>query len=70
MIGDGRIKFMVQFNTHGNADWSDKARSAYLVVCADTSDEARELVRSQEKHGKRWIGSIHQATVYTPTGTH
>jgi DNA-dependent RNA polymerase auxiliary subunit epsilon len=58
------LKFLVRFNTHANADWSDRPRSAYLVVEADTSDDAREVVRAKEKHGVRWIGSVHQAEVY------
>lgn len=51
----------VKFNTHKNADWSDPPKSAKVTVAADTADEARELVRSREKHGSRWIGSIHTA---------
>ena len=51
----------VKFNTHKNADWSDPAKSASVTVAAPTADEAREIVRSREKHGKRWIGSIHSA---------
>lgn len=58
---DKPMKFRVYFNTHKYVDWSDEARPASVVVKAETADEAREIVRARARHGKRYIGSIHQA---------
>lgn len=59
--GANMQKFRVYFNTHKYVDWSDEARPASVVVKAENPDAAREIVRSREMHGKRYIGSIHTA---------
>ena len=58
-------KFRVAYLTHKYIDCSDKPRLAYRLVEADTSDEAREIVRAMDKAGSRYIGMIHQAEVYS-----
>lgn len=69
-----QLKFLVRYNTHEFADCSDKPRSAYRIVEADTNAEARDIVcamrANNEQVGKRWIGAVHQAELYLrPTGT-
>jgi hypothetical protein len=59
-----KLKFRVAYLTHTYVDCSDRPRLAYRIVNADTSDEAREIVRAMEKVGNRYIGMIHQAEVY------
>lgn len=67
------LKFLVRFNTHALEDNSDKPRSVYRVVEADTSSDARQVIcdmrQNDEQVGGRYIGSVHQAEVYQrPTG--
>jgi len=68
------MKFLVRFNTHQYPDCSDKPRSAYVVVDADTNAEARQIVcdkrNNEEKHGKRYIGLVFDAEIHLrPSGT-
>lgn len=65
-----KLRFRVAYLTHGYIDCSDKPRLAYRIVNADTSDEAREIVRAMGKVGNRYIGMVHQAELYRgATGT-
>ena len=62
------IKFLVRFNTHALED-SDKLRSAYRVIEADTSSGASQVICDTQTDedglvGGLYIGVVPQAEGY------
>ncbi len=53
--------YRVTFNAHKYFDFSDTPDSRQRIVLATSPDEAREIVRSLNKSGQRYIGMVHTA---------
>lgn len=61
MTEEIKHRYVVTFNAHNYSDFSDSPVSRQRIVRASSPNDAREIVRSLNKSGKKYIGMVHNA---------